>query len=90
MSPYRRRLAFEWIIIVFLQIDSLRKMHAQYRLAFIRVILVCQLATLSFIVAGVIFLTGGTTGFYWIVGATLLSFLAAIVDTLVLLIEINR
>jgi hypothetical protein len=80
----------EWVIIVFLQIDSLRKMQAEFRLAFTRVILVCQLATLSFIIAGMVFLTGGTTGFYWIVAATLLSFLATFVDTWVLVIEINR
>jgi hypothetical protein len=80
----------EWIIIVFLQIDSLRKMHAEFRLAFARVILICQMTTLSLMVAGVVFLTGGTEGFYWIVAATLLSFLATFVDTWVLVIEINR
>ncbi|HEV2661051.1 MAG TPA: hypothetical protein VGU68_10645 [Ktedonobacteraceae bacterium] len=80
----------EWIVMVFLQIDSLRKMPAEFRLAFTRVILVCQLATLSFITAGIIFLLGGTTGFYWIVAAVLLSFLATFVDIWVLVVEINR
>ena len=80
----------EWIIIMFLQIDSLRKMQAEFRLAFARVILICQMATLSLMIAGVVFLTGGTEGFYWIVAATLLSFLATFFDTWVLVIEINR
>ena len=80
----------EWIIIVFLQIDSLRKTPAEYRLAFTRVLLVYQLAILSLMTAGMVFLTGGATGFYWIVAATLLSFLAAFVDIWVLVIEINR
>ncbi len=80
----------EWIIIVLLQIDTLRKMHAQFRLVFTRVILVCQLVTFSFITAGIIFLIGGTTGLYWIVAATLLSFLTAFVDIWVLVIEIQR
>ena len=80
----------EWIIIMFLQIDSLHKMPAEFRLAFARVILVCQMATLSLIIAGVVFLTGGIEGFYWIVAATLLSFLATFFDTWVLVIEINR
>jgi hypothetical protein len=80
----------EWVIIVLLQIDSLQKMDTKFRLAFARVILVCQLATLSFIIAGILLLVGGTTGLYWIVAATLLSFLAAFVDIWVLVIEINR
>lgn len=80
----------EWIVIVYLQIDSLRKMPAEFRLSFARIILICQMATLSLIIAGVIFLTGGAEGFYWIVAATLLSFLTTFVDTWVLVIEINR
>jgi hypothetical protein len=80
----------EWIILVFLQIDSLRKMQAEFRLAFAQVILICQMATLSLMIAGVVFLTGGTAGFYWIVAATLLSFLVTFFDTWVLVIEINR
>ena len=80
----------EWIIMVFLQIDSLRKMPAEFRLAFARIILTCQMATLSLIIAGVIFLTGGAEGFYWIVAAVLLCFLATFVDIWVLVVEINR
>ncbi len=80
----------EWIIIVFLQIDSLRKMHAEFRLAFARVILICQLAILSLMVAGIVLLTGGATGFYWIVAAMLLSFLATFVDIWVLVIEMYQ
>jgi|SRR5581483_8156138 len=80
----------EWIILVFLQMDSLRKTPAEFRLAFTRIILVCQLATLAFMTAGIVLLTGRTTGFYWIVAATLLSFLAAFVDTWVLVVEIKR
>ena len=80
----------EWLIIVLLQFDSLRKMQAEYRLKFTRAILLCQLATLSFITAGIVFLTGGAMGLYWFVAATLLSFLATFVDIWVLVIEINR
>ncbi|HLI09627.1 MAG TPA: hypothetical protein VKV40_23900 [Ktedonobacteraceae bacterium] len=80
----------DWGITLYLQIDSLRKMNAEYRLAYARVILVSQIAALSFIVAGIIFLTGATTGFYLIVAATLFSFLSAFIDTWVLVVEINR
>jgi hypothetical protein len=81
----------EWIIIMFLQVDSLRKMQAKFRLPFFtRIVLICQLATFSFVTASIIFLTGGTTGYYWIVPAVLLSFLATFVDIWVLVVEINR
>jgi MFS family permease len=66
-----------WSAALFLQIDSIRKMQAQYRGAYVRGILVSQIAALSFVIAGIILLIWGTTGFYWIVAATLFSFLAA-------------
>lgn len=80
----------DWITALFLQVDSLRKMQAQYRGAYARVILVSQIAALSFVIAGIILLIWGTTGLYWIVAATLFSFLAAFFDVWVLIIEINR
>ena len=49
-----------------------------------------QIAALSFVIAGLVLLIFGTSGFYWIVAAILLSFLAAFIDAWVLLIEINR
>jgi len=74
----------------FLQLNSLRKMQAQYRREFVRDILLSQMAALSFVIAGVVLLILGTGGLYWIVAATLLSFLATFTDAWVLLIEINR
>jgi hypothetical protein len=65
-------------------------MPPQYRSAFAPIIVVCQMAALSFVIAGVVLLIFGTGGLYWIVAATLLSFLAAFTDAWVLLIEINR
>jgi len=64
----------------FLQLNSLRKMQAQYRREFVRDILLSQMAALSFVIAGVVLLILGTGGLYWIVAATLLSFLATFTD----------
>ncbi len=80
----------DWMTMLLLQLNSLRKMQAQYRRAFARIILICQMAALSFVIAGIVLLIAGTNGLYWIVAATLLSFLAAFTDAWVLIIEINR
>jgi hypothetical protein len=79
-----------WGTMLYLQINILRKMEAQYRRNFARIILICQMAALSFVIAGIVLLISGTNGLYWIVAATLLSFLAAFTDAWVLIIEINR
>jgi len=80
----------DWLTMGLLQLTTLRKMQAQYRRAYVRSIVVCQVAALSFVLAGVVLLIFGIGGLYWIVAATLLSFLAAFTDAWVLLIEINR
>jgi hypothetical protein len=80
----------DWMTMGLLQHNSLRKMQSQYRREFVRDILLSQMAALSFVIAGVFLLILGTSGLYWIVAGTLLSFLAAFTDAWVLLIEINR
>lgn len=81
----------DWITTGLLQLTILRKMQAQYRLAYVSsIVVICQAAALSFVIAGVVLLISGSSGLYWIVAATLLSFLAAFTDAWVLLIEINR
>jgi modulator of FtsH protease len=80
----------DWITMLLLQVNSLRRSQAYYRRAFIRIVLVCQMAALAFVIAGLTLLIWGTNGLYWLVAATLLSFLAAFADAWVLLIEINR
>ena len=80
----------EWMTMLLLQLHTLHKMPPQYRSSFAPIIVVSQMAALSFVIAGVVLLIFGPTGLYWIVAATLLSFLAAFTDAWVLLIEINR
>ena len=80
----------DWITILLLQVNSLRKIPAHYRRAYALVMLLSQMGALSFVIAGIILLIWGTNGLYWIVAATLLSFLAAFIYVWVLGIEINR
>ena len=70
--------------------DTLRKAPRVYRIPLVRQFAIYHLAACSFVAAGVSFLIWGVTGFYWIVAATFLSYLAAFVDTWLLAIEINR
>ena len=79
-----------WVMVSVLQLNSLRTMPPQYRLQFVPYIVLNQAAALAFVIAGIIFLSVGPNGFYWIVAATLLSFLTAFTDAWILLIEINR
>ena len=80
----------DWITMLLIQLNTWRKMEPQYRSAFARIIVAPQMAALCFVIAGVVLLLVGAAGLYWIVAATLLSFLAAFTDAWVLLIEINR
>jgi hypothetical protein len=49
-----------------------------------------QVATLPFVVAGVAVLSWGVGGLYWLVAAVVLSLVVAVLDAWVLLVEIQR
>ena len=49
-----------------------------------------QAATLPFVAAGVAVLNWGVGGLYWLVGGVILSFLAAVVESWILLVDIHR
>jgi modulator of FtsH protease len=79
-----------WMTIVLLQLRNLRHLQPPQRRTFPVRLLIGQLATLPFVLAGVVVLTQGETGFYWIVPAVVFCFLGALLDAWVLLVEINR
>ena len=62
----------------------------QYRRQYIFNILIDQVATILFIIAGVATMGDWTDQEYWIVPAMLLSIVKSVVDGWVLLVEINR
>jgi hypothetical protein len=79
-----------WIANTYLQVDIWRQMDAQYHRRFIQQIVVNQVATLLLVVSGVLVLTLGASGLYWLVPAFILCILGAFLEAWVLLIEINR
>ena len=79
-----------WIIATSLDVNILRSRKRQYRLPYMVNIALTQIALLPYLVAGIIMLTHGAGGLYWLVPAVLISFIKAILDAWVLLVEINR
>jgi hypothetical protein len=79
-----------WITATMLDVTILRTRETQYRMPYMLNMVLTQLALLPYIVAGIIVLTRGAGGLYWLVPAIVISFIKAILDAWVLLVEINR
>jgi modulator of FtsH protease len=80
-----------WILATVLDIRTLQKTEARYRRSFASTSLILtQLAALPHVIAGAILLISGANGLYWLVPAVIFSFIKAIVDAWILLVEINR
>jgi hypothetical protein len=80
-----------WTMTTTLMLHSLRNRPPQATLTYTVVRLVqIQAATLSTIVAGALLATGHNVGFFWLVPAALLSYIAGIGNAWVLTVEILR
>lgn len=80
-----------WTLATVLDIRSLQETEARYRRPFVSTNMVLsQLAALPYVIAGITILLSGAGGLYWLVPAVIFSFIKAILDAWVLLIEINR
>ena len=80
-----------WATMTAIQRDIARKLDAPHRRVFLPTIIVGQTAMLSFVAAGAVVIAGGDTGgIYFLVPACLLSYLTAISEPWVLLVEIHR
>jgi hypothetical protein len=79
-----------WTIATTLDVSILRKKEPEYRLQYMVNMALSQFAVLPYVIAGIIVLTRGADGLYWIVPAIVVSFIKAILDAWVLLVEINR
>lgn len=62
----------------------------EYRREFILSLLFLAVATAPYVIAGILLLSANTAAPYWLAAAIMLSFLKAMLDAWVLLIEINR
>jgi hypothetical protein len=82
-----------WAVIVAIQLHQLRNwqsLESELRRHFVTRVVLSQVATLPFMAAGVAVLNWGVGGLYWLVAGVVLSFLVAVGDAWVLLVEIHR
>ena len=79
-----------WSGVTLLDLRIRRKTDAQYRHPFLLNMLLSQLASLPYVIAGILMLAIGVVGLYLLVPAVIFSFIKAILDAWVLLVEINR
>ena len=79
-----------WIVVAIFDLRSLRGADASYYRRTVYRTGLSQLAAILYVVAGSSILARGAGGVYWLVPAMLGSFLVAMLDAWVLLVEINR
>ena len=79
-----------WIAISFLHLDSFRRMDPEFRRRSITAALMGQAAAISVWVAGLMLIWQGPAGAYWLVPGLLLSYVVALANAWVLIVEINR
>ncbi len=79
-----------WVIATVFEFGSVRTTPSEYRKVALYNAGFSQLAGLPYLVGGIVFLTSGDAGFYWLVAGILLSYAKAMFEAWVLLVEINR
>ena len=67
-----------------------RRVEDNYRRLLLRSMAINQIALVPYGIAGVTLMLQGFAGLYWLAPALLLSFVKAILDSWVLLVEIDR
>jgi hypothetical protein len=78
-----------WALVLRSDRQSLMSAGIDYRRRALARMTLSQTAALLYVIAGVVLLASGT-GLYWLVPAILGSYLVAMLDAWVLLVEINR
>lgn len=79
-----------WILISRIDFKNYKEIERDYKLNNLFLICLDQFAILPYIIGGIITLTVGDIGVFWIVPAIIFSFIKSISDAWVLLVEINR
>ena len=79
-----------WLTITLLDGKIYRSKPAVYRRLHRYNIAFTQVATLPYLVSGILLITGNGAGMYWLVAAIIFSIIRAVLDAWVLLVEINR
>lgn len=79
-----------WGVITYFDVRSIRTTETQFRRVITFNMVLDQATTLPYVIAGLAVLAQGESGLYWLAPAMLFSFIKAIMDAWVLLVEINR
>ena len=79
-----------WMVTLLLDINMLKGTEKAYKRHSRQNILFTQLAVLPYLISGIIVLNCGYSGLYWLIPGIIFSFIKAIMDAWVLLVEINR
>jgi hypothetical protein len=79
-----------WIVNLKLDIGIFHKTSDQYKKRHLLNALLTQFSVLPYIISGIVLLTSGFTGIYWLLPAIFFSFIKSVLDAWVLLVEINR
>ena len=83
----------DWVIIVAIQLRQLKNwqsLEPDLRWNFVWRVVLGQATTLTFLASGIAVLSWGVGGLYLLVAGVVLSFLAAVAEAWVLLVEIHR
>jgi hypothetical protein len=78
-----------WVGVTILNIRNLRA-QKEYRRGQINQTILVQIAALSYLLAGIVMITLGSEGVNLLVPAVVVSFIVAMMDAWLLLVEINR
>jgi hypothetical protein len=73
-----------------MEINTLRRGQFQDRPRFIINLILIELGLVPFVIGGIMMLFGEVKGLYWVAAGVIISFVKAMLDAWVLLVEINR
>src|SRR5262249_13052226 len=79
-----------WGLVTALDLHVFRKGELQNRRQYVLNIFLLQVATLPYVIGTLMILLRNTSGFYLVAIAVVASFVKAVIDSWVLLVEINR
>jgi len=82
--------ALVWLTVFIMDIAILRSKENQFKRLYVLNMLLNQASVLPYIVGAVFIFCSGTPGINWIAPAMIISFIKAVLDAWVLLVEINR
>ncbi|MFT3933405.1 MAG: hypothetical protein QM726_07320 [Chitinophagaceae bacterium] len=79
-----------WLIISLIDFRAIKQIKHEFKPHFILNIILDQVAMLIYIISAIMVLVSKETGLYWVASAFIFSFVKAVTDAWVLLVEINR